>query len=101
MRQFDTALVGGRKQAEYLRKLGFREDRIFAGYDAVDNGYFSGGVRDAKEEGSRLRERVLGFRRTISSAAHALLEGRTLMAYLRHMDDIETDVQVIHGDWWF
>lgn len=55
VRQFDTALVGGRKQAEYLRKLGFREDRIFAGYDAVDNGYFNGGVRDAKEEGSRLR----------------------------------------------
>ena len=36
-----AGLVGGTPQAEYLEQLGMRRDRIFPGYDAVDNGYFA------------------------------------------------------------
>jgi len=47
--QFDAALVGGRPHAEYAAELGIPPDRIFAGYDAVDNDYF--GRESAKVRG--------------------------------------------------
>ena len=37
---FDAALVGGAPQKRYFSSLGLSEDRIFIGYDAVDNDYF-------------------------------------------------------------
>ena len=40
VRKFAAALVGGMKQKDYLLDLGFPEDRIFFGYDIVDNDYF-------------------------------------------------------------
>lgn len=39
--KFDAALVGGNLHRDYLIKLGFPGDRIFLGYDAVDNDYFA------------------------------------------------------------
>ena len=36
-----AALVGGTPQADYIHELGVPKDRIFLGYDAVDNGYFA------------------------------------------------------------
>ena len=41
MALFDSALVGGGPQKRYAASLGFREEKIFIGYDAVDNDYFS------------------------------------------------------------
>jgi glycosyltransferase involved in cell wall biosynthesis len=38
---FDAAVVGGRRSASYLNKLGMRESKIFLGYDVVDNQFFS------------------------------------------------------------
>ena len=38
--QYDAALVGGQPHQSYLEKLGFRSDRIFTGYDTVDNSVF-------------------------------------------------------------
>lgn len=37
---FSSALVGGERHRDYLVTLGMRSDRIFFGYDAVDNAYF-------------------------------------------------------------
>jgi len=51
-----TGLVGGRSHVEYLGALGMPRQRIFLGYDAVDNDYF--------------RQRVAEIRR--EAAAHAL-----------------------------
>jgi len=36
-----AALVGGRPHKEYMMQLGMPPERIFLGYDAVDNGYFA------------------------------------------------------------
>jgi glycosyltransferase involved in cell wall biosynthesis len=47
---YSSALVGGERHKEYLVNLGMPEERIFTGYDAVDNVYFAQG---AKEGGSR------------------------------------------------
>jgi glycosyltransferase involved in cell wall biosynthesis len=38
--QFSAALCGGTLQRAYLEQLGMPPDRIFDGYDAVDNDYF-------------------------------------------------------------
>lgn len=41
-----TALVGGHPHADYIHHLGMPKERIFLGYDAVDNAYFA--VESAK-----------------------------------------------------
>lgn len=50
VRNCDAALVGGNKQAEYLVNLGFPSERIFLGYDTVDNSFFESRSRLAIEE---------------------------------------------------
>jgi len=37
---YSTALVGGQRHIDYLVQLGMPHDRIFTGYDVVDNEYF-------------------------------------------------------------
>src|SRR5439155_14938248 len=37
---YSAALVGGQRHIEYLVELGMPRDRIFTGYDVVDNAYF-------------------------------------------------------------
>src|SRR3954451_8663177 len=37
---FSAALVGGQRHVEYLVELGMPRERIFTGYDVVDNAYF-------------------------------------------------------------
>lgn len=41
VRRFASALVGGKHHVDYLVQLGMGSDRIFFGYDAVDNDYFA------------------------------------------------------------
>lgn len=53
----DAALVGGRKQAEYLIELGFARERVFLGYDTVDNAYFEAGADAARKDADSLRRR--------------------------------------------
>jgi glycosyltransferase involved in cell wall biosynthesis len=43
-----TALVGGSSHKDYLMKLGMPPERIFFGYDAVDNDYFAQSAREAR-----------------------------------------------------
>ncbi len=56
LKLFGSALVGGRAHAEYLKKLGFPSDRIFTGYDTVDNDYF-------QEQSGQFRSRAGELRR--------------------------------------
>jgi glycosyltransferase involved in cell wall biosynthesis len=48
VRLFETALVGGRPHKRYFGSLGIPPEKIFTGYDAVDNDYFA-----SKAEGIR------------------------------------------------
>ena len=41
VRQFDAALVAGARQKAYAESLGLARERIFLGYDVVDNAYFA------------------------------------------------------------
>ena len=52
---YSAALVGGQRHVEYLVELGMPRERIFTGYDVVDNDYFA--RRTAKIRDSRFEIR--------------------------------------------
>ena len=52
---FTAGLVGGRPHAEYMHKLGVSSDRIFTGYDVVDNNYFALEASNARKNAEELR----------------------------------------------
>jgi len=54
---FGAGLVGGAPHREYLRTLGMPAERIFLGYDVVDNDYFKEEARGAREHEADVRER--------------------------------------------
>jgi 1,2-diacylglycerol 3-alpha-glucosyltransferase len=45
---YSTALVGGQRHIDYLVQLGMPRDRIFTGYDVVDNEYFRQKVEEVR-----------------------------------------------------
>lgn len=57
VRKYAAALVGGELHRDYLIKLGLRRDRIFLGYDAVDNDYFAKSAETARENTFAARQR--------------------------------------------
>jgi len=57
VRKYDAALVGGELHRDYLIKLGFPPERIFIGYDAVDNDYFRQQAQGARFDPVATRQR--------------------------------------------
>jgi len=55
VRLFDAAIVGGRPQRRYFARLGIPEDKIFTGYDAVDNDHFSQRAEAVRAQQSTIR----------------------------------------------
>jgi glycosyltransferase involved in cell wall biosynthesis len=55
VRACDAALVGGRPQRNYIVQLGMPPERVFLGYDAVDNRHFSVGADRARKDAVNLR----------------------------------------------
>jgi len=52
---FSSALVGGKRHGDYLTQLGMPAERIFLGYDAVDNRYFSDKAEEIRAHGDEVR----------------------------------------------
>ncbi|NJK39104.1 MAG: glycosyltransferase family 4 protein [Oscillatoriales cyanobacterium RM2_1_1] len=57
VQKFDAALVGGNLHREYLIRLGFSRERIFLGYDVVDNDYFFEQAKTARKSPNEARQR--------------------------------------------
>jgi len=57
MRDVSAALVGGRPHARYMHSLGVPRDRIFMGYDVVDNDHFGRGADHARNSAREMRAR--------------------------------------------
>jgi glycosyltransferase involved in cell wall biosynthesis len=53
---FDTALVGGAPQKRHFASMGLPEDKIFTGYDAVDNDHFSRRTDEVRGRSSVVRD---------------------------------------------
>src|SRR6266550_2214129 len=54
---YSAALVGGQRHVEYLVELGMPVDRIFSGYDVVDNKYFCQRAEEVRSQKSEVREK--------------------------------------------
>jgi len=52
-----AALVGGGPQADYVVDLGMPRDRVFLGYDIVDNDHFAANAARVREQAPALRAR--------------------------------------------
>ena len=57
VRRFDAALVGGQLHRDYVVSLGVPQDRVFMGYNAVDNAHFGTAADRAREDPTRARLR--------------------------------------------
>jgi 1,2-diacylglycerol 3-alpha-glucosyltransferase len=58
VRRFDAALVAGRPQKDYAISLGIPADRVFVGYDVVDNEHFARGAAAARAREAQLRQEL-------------------------------------------
>jgi len=56
LKRCSAALAGGAAHVQYLRTLGMPDHRIFMGYDAVDNSYFSERARETRAKETTLRQ---------------------------------------------
>ena len=57
VKKYDTAIVAGKLHRDYLVQLGFPNDRIFFGYDVVDNDYFAQQAEAARLDVTAVRLR--------------------------------------------
>jgi glycosyltransferase involved in cell wall biosynthesis len=54
---YSAALVGGRRHVEYLVELGMPRERVFTGYDVVDNDYFERHVGEIRDSSVEIRKK--------------------------------------------
>jgi len=54
---YSAALVGGQRHVEYLAELGMPRERIFTGYDVVDNHYFRQKAEEVRSQSSEVRQK--------------------------------------------
>lgn len=57
VRRFDAALVSGTRAAAYANGLGLPANRIFLGYDVIDNQYFAAACRRIRTQAPAYRAR--------------------------------------------
>jgi glycosyltransferase involved in cell wall biosynthesis len=76
---FSSALVGGTSHRAYMEELGMPSDRIFLGYDAVDNGFF---MEKSDELGARSLE-LEKEKRPYFLASARFIEKKNLFLLLR------------------
>jgi glycosyltransferase involved in cell wall biosynthesis len=81
VRNFDAALVGGSPQKQYAISLGIPEDRVFTGYDVVDNEHFARGADAARAKEAELR-RVLELSRPFFLTVCRFIEKKNLFRLL-------------------
>jgi glycosyltransferase involved in cell wall biosynthesis len=74
---YSAALVGGQRHVEYLVELGMPVDRIFTGYDVVDNNYFSERARQIRNSKSEIRN-VYGLPENYFLASARFVEKKNL-----------------------
>jgi glycosyltransferase involved in cell wall biosynthesis len=54
---YSAALVGGQRHVDYLVELGMPRERIFTGYDVVDNHYFRQKAEEVRSPRSEVRQK--------------------------------------------
>lgn len=78
---FSSALVAGTRASDYLTKLGMPGERIFLGYDAVDNRYFNDRAEEIRACGEEAR-RQYGLPQDYFLASARFVEKKNLSRLL-------------------
>ncbi|MGH8099945.1 MAG: hypothetical protein ACREIW_01510, partial [Chthoniobacterales bacterium] len=81
-----ATLAGGSVHRDYLIDLGFESERIFLGYDAVDNDHFGRGAEAARATADGVRAR-LSLPETYFLASARFLPRKNLVTLLRAYAD--------------
>lgn len=82
VRLCSSAFVAGERHGAYMRKLGMPEDRVFLGYDVVDNAYFAGNAERVRRDAAAERAR-LGLPRHFFLASSRFIAKKNLPFLLR------------------
>ncbi|MFL6599151.1 MAG: glycosyltransferase, partial [Chthoniobacterales bacterium] len=79
---FSAALVGGQRHVEYLVELGMPRERIFTGYDVVDNAYFREKTEAIRNQRSEVIEKY-GLPENYFLASARFIEKKNLPKLIR------------------
>jgi glycosyltransferase involved in cell wall biosynthesis len=79
---YSAALVGGKRHVEYLVELGMPRDRIFTGYDVVDNDYFRRRAEEVRSQKSEVRKQY-GLPENYFLASARFIEKKNLPGLIR------------------
>jgi glycosyltransferase involved in cell wall biosynthesis len=79
---YSAALVGGRRHVDYLVELGMPGDRIFTGYDVVDNEYFRQEAEEVRSQRSEIRQKY-GLPENYFLASARFIEKKNLPMLIR------------------
>ena len=89
---YSAALVGGQRHVEYLVELGMPRDRIFTGYDVVDNDYFAQRALQIRNSKSEIRN-MYGLPENYFLASARFIEKKNLTslitAYAEYRDRLK------------
>lgn len=77
IRLFSAGLVGGNPHIDYLASLGMPHERIFIGYDVVDNHHFAIGSDEVRHNADTVRAR-LALPRSFFLASNRFIEKKNL-----------------------
>jgi len=104
---YSTAHVGGQRHIDYLVALGMPRDRIFTGYDVVDNEYFRQKAEEIRRQRSEVRQKY-GLPENYFLASARFIEKKNLptliRAYARYRQKSEvrgqrSEVSERNGPW--
>jgi 1,2-diacylglycerol 3-alpha-glucosyltransferase len=79
---FSAALVGGQRHVEYLVELGMPAERIFTGYDVVDNRDFREKAEEIRSQKSEIRQKY-AFPENYFLASARFVEKKNLPTLIR------------------
>ena len=79
---YSTALVGGQRHIDYLVELRMPRDRIFTGYDVVDNDYFARSAKKVRSSEMEVRKKY-GLPKNYFVASARFIPKKNLVTLLR------------------
>jgi glycosyltransferase involved in cell wall biosynthesis len=78
---YSAALVGGQRHVEYLAELGMPRERVFIGYDVVDNDYFGRRTAEIRNSKFEIRDKR-GLPETYFLASARFIEKKNLSSLI-------------------
>jgi 1,2-diacylglycerol 3-alpha-glucosyltransferase len=100
---YSAALVGGQRHIEYLIELGMPRDRIFTGYDVVDNRYFHEKAEELRSQRSDVKQKY-GLPENYFLASARFIEKKNLLTLIRayaeyrHKSEVKAPKSLVSGE---